>query len=194
MLENLIDQYGYPALLLGAFLEGEVTVIAGGYLASEGLLRLDLVILFAFFGSLISDQLWFWLGRRKGRTLLDRHPHWRKRADKALSLLNHYPDLWVLSFRFLYGLRTAMPIAIGLSGYSWRRYMVLNIIAALLWAVVMSLAAYYVGQALQQVLSRIEQYEGYILAGLAALGLALWLLARRRRLRRERQAQTGPPQ
>lgn len=189
MFEQLIAQYGYPALLLGSFLEGEVTVIAGGYLAAGGYLKIEWVMLIAFIGTLISDQLWFWLGRRNGRAMLARRPRWQKRADKALGLLRHYPDLWVLCFRFLYGLRTVMPIAIGLSGYSWRRYLVLNVVAAALWAAVMSLAAFYLGRALQNILGTVERYQLYFFAGLLTLLGIGWLFLR---WRRSRQSNSRP--
>ncbi|MGC7442903.1 DedA family protein, partial [Xanthomonas citri pv. citri] len=76
-------------------------------------MQLDTVILTAFLGSYAGDQLWYFLGRRHGRRLLARKPRWQKLGDKALDHVRRHPDLWVLSFRFVYGLRTVMPVAIG---------------------------------------------------------------------------------
>jgi len=67
MLENLLQHFGYPALALGTFLEGEMSLLLAAYLALRGILQIELVMLFAFLGTYASDQLWFHLGRRHGR-------------------------------------------------------------------------------------------------------------------------------
>ena len=86
-----------------------------------------------------------------------------------------HPDIWVLSFRFFYGLRTVMPVAIGLSGYPPLRYLVLNGIGAIVWAVALGYAAFYFGAALETMLGDIKRYELWILAALVLIGAGLWL-------------------
>ena len=58
-LEHLIRQYGYFAVLLGTFFEGETVLILGGIAAQQGHLRLPLVLLFAFleFGASVGQPL-----------------------------------------------------------------------------------------------------------------------------------------
>ncbi len=130
MLQDLIRQFGYPALVLGTFLEGEVSLLLAAYMAVRNVLEIEWVALCAFLGTFASDQLWYYLGRRHGRALLERKPRWQPLGERASALIKRYPDLWVLCFRFLYGLRTVMPLTIGLSGYSWRRYLLLDAIGA----------------------------------------------------------------
>ncbi len=81
----------------------------------------------------------------------------------------------MLSFRFFYGLRTVMPVAIGLSGYPPLRYLVLNGIGAIVWAVALGYAAFYFGAALETMLGDIKRYELWILAALVLIGAGLWL-------------------
>ncbi|MFX5777012.1 DedA family protein, partial [Acinetobacter baumannii] len=81
--------------------------------------------------------------------------------------------LWVLSFRFVYGLRTVMPVAIGLSGYPPARYLLLNGIGAIVWAAALGSAAYYFGSVLEGMLGNIKKYELMVLGGLIVLGLLL---------------------
>ncbi|MDP2245192.1 DedA family protein [Pseudomonas sp.] len=181
MLENILQQFGYPAVLLGTFVEGEMSLLLAAYLALRGYLSIELVILFAFFGTYASDQLWYFLGRSHGRRILERRPHWQGLGDKALLLLRRHPDLWVLGFRFIYGMRTVMPLAIGLSGYSWRRYLLLDAIGVAIWASGLGLAAYHLGAALDTLLSDFRRYQLYVLGALLVIGLGFWL---RRRLRR----------
>ncbi|MFR0689282.1 DedA family protein [Enterobacterales bacterium AE_CKDN230030158-1A_HGKHYDSX7] len=178
MLQQFLQDFGYFALFLGTFFEGETILVLAGFLAFRGYMQLEYVIAVAFFGSYAGDQLWYFLGRRHGRKLLARKPRWQKMGDKALEHVRKHPDLWVLSFRFVYGLRTVMPVAIGLSGYPPARYLLLNGIGAIVWATVLGSAAFYFGSVLEGVLGNIKKYELMVLGGLVVIGLLFWLRRR----------------
>ncbi|SNT02769.1 membrane protein DedA, SNARE-associated domain [Pseudomonas nitroreducens] len=178
MLQQFLQDFGYFALFLGTFFEGETILVLAGFLAFRGYMQLEYVIAVAFFGSYAGDQLWYFLGRRHGRKLLARKPSWQKMGDKALEHVRKHPDLWVLSFRFVYGLRTVMPVAIGLSGYPPARYLLLNGIGAIVWATVLGSAAFYFGSVLEGVLGNIKKYELMVLGGLVVIGLLFWLRRR----------------
>ncbi|MDP3848556.1 MAG: DedA family protein [Pseudomonas sp.] len=181
MLEQFLQDFGYFALFLGTFFEGETILVLAGFLAAREYMNIYTVIITAFFGSYAGDQLWYYLGRHKGRQLLARKPNWQAMGDRALRLISRHPDLWVLSFRFFYGLRTVMPVAIGLSGYPPLRYLILNGIGAIVWAVALGSAAFHFGAAMESLLGDIKRYEFWVLGGLILVGFILWL---RRRLKK----------
>ncbi|VXC84553.1 conserved membrane hypothetical protein [Pseudomonas sp. 8Z] len=183
MLHDLIHQFGYPALILGTFLEGEVSLLLAAYMAVRDVLRIEWVALCAFLGTFASDQLWFYLGRHHGRALLARKPRWQPLGERASALIQRYPDLWVLSFRFLYGLRTVMPLTIGLSGYSWRRYLLLDAIGAAIWAGGISLLAYSLGNAMEGLLDELRHYQILLLVVVVLLLTFAWLYRWRQRRR-----------
>lgn len=185
MLQNFLNEFGYFALFLGTFFEGETILVLAGFLAFRGYMDLNMVILIAFCGSYAGDQLWYFMGRRHGRRILARKPRWQLMGDKALRLVRKHPDIWVLSFRFVYGLRTVMPVAIGMSGYPPGRYLLLNGIGAAVWAAALGSAAYHFGAVMEGLLGNIKKYEMWVLGGLVVLGLALWL---RRRMKNARIA------
>ena len=64
--ENWVTHFGYMAILIGTFLEGETILVLGGFLAHRGYLHLPWVIASAFAGTFAGDQLYFYLGRFKG--------------------------------------------------------------------------------------------------------------------------------
>jgi membrane protein DedA with SNARE-associated domain len=188
MLQQFLNDFGYFALFLGTFFEGETILVLAGFLAFREYMDIKLVVLVAFCGSYAGDQLWYFMGRRHGRKILARKPRWQAMGDRALEHIRRHPDIWVLSFRFVYGLRTVMPVAIGLSGYPPRRYLLLNGIGAAVWALALGLAAYHFGAILEGMLGSIKKYELWVLGGLLVLGLALWLRRRFRNSRAERRA------
>jgi membrane protein DedA with SNARE-associated domain len=75
----LVSHYGYVALVVGTFFEGETILVAAGFAAHGGYLKLQWVILGAFLGSLAGDQFYFFVGRMKGKAFLHRRPAWRLR-------------------------------------------------------------------------------------------------------------------
>lgn len=183
MLQAFLQDYGYLALFIGTFFEGETILVLAGFLASRGYLDIYLVMLTAASGGYCGDQLWYFLGRRKGRQILARKPHWHALGEKALNHLRRYPDVWVLGFRFVYGLRTVMPVAIGISGYPPRRFLLFNALSALIWAIILGAAAYHLGSALELVLNNIKHYEIRVIVVLLAGGSLLWLWRRYRNRR-----------
>lgn len=185
-MEELIATYGYPAILLGTFFEGETIVLIAGYLASRDYLLLQWVIVCAFLGTWVGDSLYFFIGRRWGDKLLARRPHWRSRADRALDLLHRYHTVFILSFRFFYGIRTVSPFVIGMSKVPTSRFLALNFIASIVWASIFSSAGFLLGTMIENVVAEVERYELYLLCGIAAVGIIVWLFhclrARRRRM------------
>lgn len=186
-MEHLITQYGYAVLVVGTFLEGETILVLGGLAAHLGYLDLAGVMAAGFAGSFAGDQLFFHLGRRHGPGLLARFPAWRPRAERVLRLLERHQNLLMVGFRFLYGLRTVTPVALGMSRVAALRFLPLNAVGALLWAVAVAGAGALFGQAAEAALGHLKHYEHRLLGAVAVAGAAVWcawlLRERRRRAR-----------
>ncbi|MGB6379168.1 MAG: DedA family protein [Syntrophobacteria bacterium] len=188
-LESIVDTYGYVAVLLGTFLEGETILVLGGFAAHRGYLALPGVILAAFIGSLCGDQLFFFLGRRHSQAVLARRPAWKARADQANRLLERFRTPFILIFRFLYGLRTVSPFVIGMSSVPARQFSPLNAIGALVWAVVVGTGGYLFGSALEVVIGEVKRYEVEALLAIAIIGILVWISHFYRRRKRTTSSQ-----
>jgi membrane protein DedA with SNARE-associated domain len=170
-LEQLLSEYGptlgYLFLLLGSFVEGETVVLTAGYLSFKGYLSLPLIIVIAFTGSLVADQVLFYVGRHYGPSLIDRKPMLKEKSKRIFDLLHRYNVAFILSFRFIYGIRVASPLVIGASGISIKRFTILNVIAAAIWAVLSCIAGYMIGywfaDTVDAIIAKIIQLEKLIL-------------------------------
>ncbi len=174
-LTSLIEDYGYLALLIGTFLEGETILVLAGFAAQRGHLDIQWVIVVAFIGSFSGDQLFFYIGRRYGTALIARRATWRVRAEKVYRLIERHQNFLILTFRFYYGLRSVTPFALGASRVSRSRYLVLNAIGAAIWAVVLGWAGYLFGHAFELLLDDFKRYELMVLGGLALIGVIIWI-------------------
>ena len=175
-IEQLISQYGYGAIVVGTFLEGETILVMGGFAAYRGYLDLPFVIIAALIGSLSGDQLFFYIGRIKGKGMLENRPSWKKKSEKVFSLMERHQNWLVLGFRFLYGLRSVAPFLIGTSRIKPLRFLVLNIAGASIWAVVVGILGYLFGQTVEIVIGKIKNYELLILAVLAVVAIIVWVV------------------
>jgi membrane protein DedA with SNARE-associated domain len=185
-IQSLIDTYGYLAVFVGAFLEGETILAMGGVAAHFGYLDLYIVIVIALAGGFIGDQFFFFLGRLHGKTLLARFPKLEQRATMVDLMLARYHAPLIVAIRFMYGFRIAGPILIGMGRVSAPRFMFYNFIGACLWAPLIAGLGYFFGHVLAALLKQIYQYE---LAGLAIVtvaALAVWAFFRLRARRMNR--------
>jgi len=173
-LQSIIENYGYAAILIGTFLEGETILVLAGLAAHQGYLVLTWVIVAAFLGSFCGDQLFFYLGRKHSQAVLSRRPSWKDKAEKVNKMMNRFQTLMILSFRFLYGLRTVAPFVLGMSPVSPKKFILLNATGALAWAVVVGYGGYLFGHALEILIGKFKHYEVYVFAMIAILGLLMW--------------------
>ncbi|HYM32966.1 MAG TPA: DedA family protein [Candidatus Cybelea sp.] len=187
---DLIGRYGpwfYPLTVIWTFLEGETFLIFAGYAASLGLLDFSILVACAWAGSFAGDQLWFILGRRYGQHLLQRFPRWIGGIETALMLARKYNTAFILSFRFIYGIRNVSSFALGMSGLKWLRYLVLNLIAAGLWAITFAGAGHLFGQASQAVLGNAAR--NFSLLMLAVFICVAWFVVMLHRRHRRKLAE-----
>ena len=174
-LEQLVTAYGYAAVGIGCFFEGEAILIVGGFAAHRGYLELPWVIVNAFIGTLASDQIFYFIGRIKGPRVLEKRPAWKAKSEKVFPLLRKHQNLLIIGFRFIYGFRTVTPFLIGASRIEPGRYAILNIVGAALWAVVIGVLGYLFGYALEALVDNVKKYELLIFSALVVVGIIHWL-------------------
>jgi len=121
-LQDYITQFGYFAVFVGTFLEGETVLALGGLAAAYGYLSLPGVMAVAVVGAFAGDQTAFFIGRRYGVRLIARYPTLAAKAPRVQALVRRWDAPAVILLRFCYGLRIAGPIVIGSCGIpAWRR-------------------------------------------------------------------------
>jgi len=175
-LEHLISQYGVLAVFLGAAFEGETAVFLGGVFAHRHFMSWWEAATAAAIGSFAADQAWFFAGRYANRLALVQRFLKTDAAQKVSQLLEAHPTGFILAFRFIYGMRTVSPIAIGLSSVPALRFVILNFIAAVVWAVLITSIGYLFGNAVEMLFGRLRLHL-HMLIAIAAIAVILAALA-----------------
>jgi membrane protein DedA with SNARE-associated domain len=175
-LPALLHQYGYALIFLGTLAEGETLLVLGGYFAHRGYLQLGGVISTSFVAAVCGDQLFFHLGRRHAKSLLERFPRLRDKVNVALRRVEDHQVKIVLSMRFLWGLRIALPVALGLTTMDARRFLAFNLLSAAVWSSAFALVGFGTSSVVTRIFDGLHSYEKWFALGLVAVAvLVLWI-------------------
>jgi len=178
-LEDAIrgELWTYPAIVAAVAFDsllplapGETVVITAGVLAADGDLSLLLVIAAGTVGSLLGDNASYGLGASLGRRAerrLFKSPRARERVEWARRQLDCRGAVIILVARFVPGGRTATTFSAGALGMAWRRFVVFDAVAAVLWATYVALLGYFGGSAFEESL-----WKPMIAAALVAAAVA----------------------
>src|ERR1700738_3085644 len=172
--ELLLHKFGYIAVFIGTFLEGETILVMAGFFAQRKYLRLRFVIPVAAAGAYVGHAFWFWLGRTKGVQILDRFPKMKKHFGKGIRIFERYGAPAIFITQWLYGLRVTCAVIIGISRISVVKFLVYEAITCIVWAIVIATAGFYFGQAVERVLGRAAHIEKWGLVILVVVGIAVW--------------------
>src|SRR5260370_25558624 len=129
--ELLLHKFGYIAVFIGTFLEGETILVMAGFFAQRGYLQLVGVILVAAAGAYVGHVFWFWLGRTKGVQLLERFPKMKKHFGKGIRIFERYGAPAIFITQWLYGLRVTCAVIIGISRISVVKFLVYEAITCI---------------------------------------------------------------
>ena len=136
-------------------------------MAAAGYFSIEKIMLITFSGTLLADQSLYFLGYTYGQGVLTwirlRFPKMSPYIDKALKFLIRYQNIYILSFRFIWGVRIISSVIIGAQKVPILRFAILNIISAAVWTVVSCMAGYLIGET---ILYGLKHYGGIISGGL----------------------------
>lgn len=190
VLRDAVVHYGYWAVAVVLLLEnagvpgpGETILLLASFLAySEHELQLSWIIVVGTIAATLGDNLGFALGYYGGRPLLERYQSFFRIHQNTLAQGEHlfarFGAVTVFFARFIFGLRiVAGPLA-GVLRMPWRKFLVFNILGAVIWVTTISTAGYLFGRHWERLQRDVSRFD----LGVAILVLvALALLWRRRR-------------
>jgi len=201
-IANLLFAYGYVVIFVGAALDnfglpasGDVVLFAGGFFANEGRTYLPFVMLAGALGGWVSDNAYYWIGRKGGRPLLDRIAKARilhflvseKNLTRVEGYFESHGGKTVFVGRFGPGLRSMTPLFAGVTRMNYARFVPYNLAAVITWAVAYTLVGFVFGEYWEVLLSAARSF-GYVVVALVVLVLAAVILRRRNR-RKKRAAE-----
>ncbi|MFL6010822.1 MAG: DedA family protein [Gaiellaceae bacterium] len=190
-MTHFIEDYGLLFLFAivclesaGLWVPGETALIAAAVYASNGHLSLEAVIAVAAVAAIIGDNLGYWIGREGGRRLLNHWAATRRFAERTLPpaerFFERHGGKAVFLARFFGGVRVTGAWIAGMSRMNWWRFLFWNAAGGIVWAIGVSLLAFYAGKAAADALERYGIYAAIAGGILLVLGIAALHVWKRR--------------
>lgn len=174
MLTSL-STWGYLILFLYTLGGGMVAIIAAGVLSYAGEMNLSIVIVVAAVSNFLGDTLLFYLSRYSKKEIMPYFKKQKRNLALAQILFKKHGGKIIFFKKYIYGLKTLIPLAIGLTKYSFVKFSIINFISAVIWAISLGLLSYYAGDFLISVFELIKQKPWIMpIILLAILGLIVW--------------------
>ncbi|MGH6800395.1 MAG: DedA family protein [Methylocella sp.] len=156
-LEPLVHAYGAAAVMviltfesLGLPLPGESLLILASVLAGRGELSLLSLMLGAWAGAVLGDNIGYLIGRRLGRAIVLRYGAkigiTAERLNRVEAFFKRYGPVTVAFARFVNVLRQLNGVVAGMLKMEWKRFLVFNALGGALWVSVWTLAGFYLGK------------------------------------------------
>ncbi|MBI4544413.1 MAG: DedA family protein [Gemmatimonadetes bacterium] len=178
----LVVALSETAVFAGLLVPAEATVLVAAFLAQRGLFPLEHILLAAFFGGLLGDQMGYVFGRIGGARMAARGGFlgrlWQRHEMTAAGLFRRHSALAITFARFLSFVRTLMPWFAGMSRVPYGRFLLYDSLGVLGWAGGSVALGYLAGESWRMAASTLGTVGGAVLV---LLVLAALLAARRRR-------------
>src|SRR5260221_8118448 len=178
-MEKFINEFGYFALMIGTFFEGETAILTASSLIYRGFFEFPWTVFAAFFGSFASDWIYYLIGRLNGKVFISKHPKIQSHIEPVTRFFHTHKFQILFSYRFLYGFRIIIPLVIGMSGLKPTSYLFYSVVTGLLWATTISTIGYLAGRLLNLQTKHFEANFIFIMIGFALIGLAIGLIVKR---------------
>ena len=153
-----LKDYGYIILFLWSIVEGEMGLVMAGIMIHMGNMQYFMSIFIAGLGGFTGDQIYFYIGRFNKRRIQSKLHKQRRQFAIAYLLLKKYGWLIIFMQRYLYGLRTIIPMSIGITQYSAKKFALINLISAWIWAAIVITPAYFYGAEILSLLTYAKQH------------------------------------
>jgi membrane protein DedA with SNARE-associated domain len=192
-LEPYLHQYGYWAVFAAILLEdfgvptpGETFLIAGALLASQGSMHIVPLLLVAWAGAVIGDNIGYAIGRFGGRVLALRYGRYvglnLKRLEYAEGFFRRHGGIVVVVARFIELLRQLNGIIAGIAKMRWSRFLSYNALGAALWVGFWGMLFFELGKGASRYAYMFEHVQVYLVGGavVAAAVAAVYVVRKRR--------------
>lgn len=163
-LNHLIETIGYfgifliifaeTGLLIGFFLPGDSLLFTAGFLASQDILNIWILVPVCVIAAILGDATGYSLGKRYGRGYFNK-PESRLFKPRNLLLAEEFFEKHggraIILARFIPFARTFVPVIAGISRMSYRHFATYNIVGGVLWGAGLTLLGYFLGNAIPSV-------------------------------------------
>ena len=199
-----IEEFQYFAIALVLFLAGlgvpipeDIPLIYGGVMAGQGKLNVTIHFLVSMIFILVGDTCLYFIGKKLAKKKQAADLNGKEidsqegsRFDKLIkpetrakvqSYFDRYGSWAVFFGRFVAGIRGAVFLTAGLTGFPLKRFLILDGLAALISVPVWIGIGLWFGKRWTVIVDHIKSYQFYVIGGVIVICVAWWLIKRKKK-------------
>jgi membrane protein DedA with SNARE-associated domain len=169
-----LSTWGYLALAFFSFGGSLVVVAAAGVLSFMGEMNLMVSLLIAIVFNYSGDMMLFYMGkyhRNEIKSYFEKH---KRKVALSTLILRKYGVWAIFIQKFIYGVKTLVPISMALSRYDFKKFGFYNIFASIFFVLVIMLSAFYAGGTIQALFESFKAYPWVPFVVVFSLLGAIW--------------------
>ncbi|HKZ65606.1 MAG TPA: VTT domain-containing protein [Chitinophagaceae bacterium] len=146
--------FAESGLFFGFFFPGDSLLFTAGFLASQNILDIKILVPLVVIGAIGGDSTGFWMGGKFAKWLMNRKESFffkKKYIERAHKFYDKHGGKALILARFIPAVRTFVPIVAGMADMEYKKFISFNVFGGLLWGAGMTLAGYYLGRVIPDV-------------------------------------------
>jgi len=147
-MEQFIQDWGYVALFLYSFGGGFLALAIAGAFSYAGDLNIYITVIVAGVSNFIGSQFLFYFAKYNKSYMDETVNKHRRKVAMVKTMLKKYGSFMIFIQKYIYGVKTLVPLVMGISAYNPFKYTVLNAIASAIWAIVIGYISFTAGKLL----------------------------------------------
>jgi membrane-associated protein len=172
------------------FLPGDSLLFAVGAIAANGVLRIEWIIPLLLAAAILGDSVNYAIGHYIGPRVFTDQVRFLKKEhlEKTQAFYVKHGGKTIILARFIPIIRTFAPFVAGIGAMSYSRFILFNVVGALLWVPLFSLAGYFFGN-----LPFVQENFEYVILAIIFLSVlpAVWEFLKERRAGRAERAEAA---
>ncbi|AFI06550.1 DedA family protein [Helicobacter cetorum] len=178
--QESFSQWGYLILFLYSLGSGYVGIVIASILsATTNTLDIKITILVAFLGNMVGSGVFVSFARYQKKEFLKYFDKHKRKLALASLWVKRYALVMIFINKYLYGVKSIVPLAIGFSKYPLKKFLWLNALSSLVWAVVVGSVSFVASDWVKTLYERLSDYSSFFVLGVVLGVLLLWFLLKR---------------
>lgn len=144
--ESSLQSWGYLLLFFASFGGGYIPIVVAGIVSGSGTLNITTSIIVASLGNFFGSSLTAYLIRsiQKDQSFLASYLKKHRRKITLISLYLRRYGIWLVFLcKFIYGLKTILPITIGIGKFPLKKFFLYNFFASIFFSACIGTISYF---------------------------------------------------
>jgi len=146
--------FAESGLFFGFFLPGDSLLFTAGFLASQGILNIYILVIGCCFFAILGDSVGYAFGKKIGPKIFNKEDSLLFKKDhllKAKEFYEKHGKKTIILARFVPFVRTFAPILAGVGEMKYSTFISYNVIGGIFWATGVTLAGFFLGNIIPDV-------------------------------------------